>query len=171
MKDNRKYIMMSLSTSIWSHCFVDIEVNLGSVYWGNYVIKLNVITLYNLRNSVLGPRCIVVFFLINALSRLLSRCCARASFFQRDCWPTFCGLAISETFRFPGRNCYFCCIVFRSSTIRVNQIRVLTVGDVNIHAVILRTFTVDVHKVSLANIVKSYEMVSDVTIRNSGITS
>ena len=32
MKDNSKCITISLSTSTWSHCFVGIEVNLGSVY-------------------------------------------------------------------------------------------------------------------------------------------
>ena len=30
MKDNSKCITISLSTSTWSHCFVGIEVNLGS---------------------------------------------------------------------------------------------------------------------------------------------
>ena len=32
MKDKSKYITISLSTSPWSHCFVGIEANLGSVY-------------------------------------------------------------------------------------------------------------------------------------------
>ena len=34
MKDNSKCITISLPTSTWSHCFVDIEVNLGSVEVG-----------------------------------------------------------------------------------------------------------------------------------------
>ena len=34
MRDNRKCITISLSTSTWSHCFVDIEVNWGSVEAG-----------------------------------------------------------------------------------------------------------------------------------------
>ena len=34
MKDNSKCITISLSTSTWSHCFVDFEVNLGSVEVG-----------------------------------------------------------------------------------------------------------------------------------------
>ena len=31
MKDNSKCITISLPTSTWSHCFVGIEANLGSV--------------------------------------------------------------------------------------------------------------------------------------------
>ena len=34
MRNRIKCIMISLSTSTWSHCFVDIEVNLGSVEVG-----------------------------------------------------------------------------------------------------------------------------------------
>ena len=32
MRDNSKCITISLTTSTWSHCFVDIEASLGSVY-------------------------------------------------------------------------------------------------------------------------------------------
>ena len=32
MRDNRKCITISLSTSIWSHCFMGIEESLGSVF-------------------------------------------------------------------------------------------------------------------------------------------
>ena len=31
MKDNSKCITTSLSTSTWSHCFVDFEANSGSI--------------------------------------------------------------------------------------------------------------------------------------------
>ena len=34
MRDNSKCIMISSSTSTWSHCFVGIEVNWGSVEVG-----------------------------------------------------------------------------------------------------------------------------------------
>ena len=34
MKDNSKCITISMSTSTCSHCFVDIEVNCGSVEVG-----------------------------------------------------------------------------------------------------------------------------------------
>ena len=34
MRDNSKCITISLPTSTWSHCFVGIEVNLGSVEVG-----------------------------------------------------------------------------------------------------------------------------------------
>ena len=35
MRANSKCIMISLSTSTWSYCFVGIEANLGKVYWLN----------------------------------------------------------------------------------------------------------------------------------------
>ena len=33
LKDNRKCITISLSTSIWNHCFAGIEGNSGGVYY------------------------------------------------------------------------------------------------------------------------------------------
>ena len=44
MKDNRKCITISLSTSIGNHCFVGIGVNSGSVYRkDSYIIRLSTI--------------------------------------------------------------------------------------------------------------------------------
>ena len=44
MKDNKKYITISLPTSTWSHCLVSFEANLGSVYWKDSdIIRLSTI--------------------------------------------------------------------------------------------------------------------------------
>ena len=46
MKDNRKCITISLQASIWNHCLVGIEENLGGVYQchtvtrGNFFLQL-----------------------------------------------------------------------------------------------------------------------------------
>ena len=37
-RDKRKRITISLPTSIWSHCFVGIEVNSASVYFHTEVL-------------------------------------------------------------------------------------------------------------------------------------